>query len=184
MLFFNCVTAYIALMFLFFQCNCYPQEMKEEINNIIKEGFSNDAEIIFQKYEVPKNLKSEIENAVKQKFHSNFVYLYKIYLKENIIGYAILDNVYGKSMPITFLVLFDLKGNIKSSQIVKYREQYGGAVKNKNWNDQFIGRNSDSSFEVGKNINSISGATISVNSVTKGIKKLTLLIKEIINIEQ
>jgi Na+-translocating ferredoxin:NAD+ oxidoreductase RnfG subunit len=157
--------------------------MKDEINNIIREEFSNDAEIIFSKYELPKNLKFEIERKVKQKFHSNFVYLYIIKFIENKVGYVILDNVFGKSLPITFLVLFDLKGNIISSHIIKYREQYGGAVKNKNWTRQFIGRNSDSSFEVGSNINSISGATIFVNSVTKGIKKLTLLIKEIINVE-
>jgi len=181
---FNCVTIYTVLILLLYQINCHPQEMTEEINSIIREEFTNDAEIIFSKYRLLKNQKNEIENKVKQKFHSDFVYLYKIKNNEKPIGYAILDNVYGKSLPITFLVLFDLKGNIKSSHIVKYREQYGGAVKNKNWNDQFVGRNSDSSFEVGKNINSISGATISVNSVTKGIKKLTLLIKEIIDLEQ
>jgi len=164
--------------------NIYAQEINDDVNLIINAQYSQDAKIILSKYELPKDLKSRIEKNVQQKFHSAFVYFYKILNEDKNVAYAILDNVYGKSLPITFLVLFDLKGNIISSHIVKYREQYGGAVKNKNWNDQFIGRNSESSFEIGKNIDSISGATISVNSVSKGIKKLALLIKEIIDIEK
>jgi len=39
----------------------------------------------------------------------------------------------------------------------------------------------ESDFVVGKDVSGISGATISVNSVTKGIKKLTLLLNEIIS---
>lgn len=171
------------LIFFLSAAILYPQEINDDVNSIIGAQYSQDTKIILSKYVLPKELKQRIENNVQQKFHSTFVYFYKIIKDDKILGYAILDNVFGKSLPITFLVLFDLNGNIISSHIVKYREQYGGAVKNKNWNDQFIGGNSESSFEVGKNINSISGATISVNSVTKGIKKLTLLIKEIIDIE-
>jgi len=90
-----------------------------------------------------------------------------------------LDNVIGKSMPITFFVLLDVEGNIISTNIIKYREPYGGSVSNENWNQQFTGKNSSSDFTVGKSVNGISGATISVNSVTKGIRKITLLYEEI-----
>ena len=65
------------------------------------------------------------------------------------------------------------------SEIVKYREQYGGGVKSEDWNEQFEGKDDNSDFTVGKEISSISGATISVNSVTKGIKKLSLIFNEL-----
>ncbi len=68
---------------------------------------------------------------------------------------------------------------IISSSIIKYREPYGGGIVNLNWNDQFVGKDRNSDFEVGEDIQGISGATISVNSVTKGINKLCLLISEI-----
>lgn len=168
---------------IIFSSSLFSQDMKNEIIESLKETFGNDCNIEMNKYIIDKKLKAKIENDAQQKFFQDFVYLYIIKTKNNMSGYAILDNVYGKSLPITFLVTFDLKLNIKSVYIIKYREQYGGAVKNKSWNNQFIGKNSESSFKVGEDINSISGATISVKSVTKGIQKLSLLIKEIVRSE-
>ena len=169
------------IFFLIFISNIsFPQQINDEVKDILISTFGKNSTIKFAKYEIEKNAATKIEKQVKQKFFDSSVYYYQIINNYKINGYALLDNVYGKSLPITFLVLFDNAGNIISSQIVKYREQYGGSVKNPQWNEQFIGKNYSSSFEVGKEINSISGATISVNSVTKGIQKLTLLIKEII----
>lgn len=160
-----------------------PQDLKDEINEILTNYYGNSVEINLVKFELPSKLKKEIEKTVQQKFYSSAVFLYKVKKNNKEKAYAILDNVYGKSMPITFIVFFNEAGVIENSEIVKYREQYGGAVKNKYWNEQFNGRNSESSFVVGKDINSISGATISVNSVTKGVQKLSILISEIIKNE-
>ena len=66
-------------------------------------------------------------------------------------------------------------------EIVKYREPYGGQISNKKWLDQFNGKDNSSSYKIGDEISTISGATISVNSITKGIRKLTILISLIGN---
>ena len=76
------------------------------------------------------------------------------------MAYAFLDNVIGKSMPITFLVILNINGNIINSNVIKYREAYGGEVGNSTWLQQFINRNNNSSYNIGKDINGISGATI------------------------
>ena len=65
--------------------------------------------------------------------------------------------------------------------IIKYRESYGGEVGNKSWLNQFINYSDKSDYKVGASISGISGATISVHSVSKGIHKLSIIIKEIIN---
>jgi len=78
-------------------------------------------------------------------------------------------------------VIFDENLQVYDSEIVKYRESYGGEVKSKSWLNQFIQYNSDSNYKVGDAIDGITGATISVKSVTKGIKKLAILISQIIN---
>ena len=94
--------------------------------------------------------------------------------------YAILDNVKGKSLPITFLTVFDENSRVYDSSIIKYREAYGGEVGNKSWLNQFISYNDSSNYKVGSSISGISGATISVNSLTKGINKLSILVDYII----
>ena len=84
-------------------------------------------------------------------------------------------NILGKAMPITFLVSVEIDGRIINSEVIKYREAYGGEVGNKNWLAQFTHFSETSNFKLGKNIDGISGATISVNSLTKGIQKIAIL---------
>jgi len=159
--------------------NIIAQEIKERTETIITESFGKDVNFTFRKYTLPPNTKRKIENSVKQKFFKDWLYVYNISIKDSAIAFGFLDNVIGKSMPITFFVLLDIEGNITSTNIIKYREPYGGAVSNDNWNEQFTGKNSGSDFTVGKSVNGISGATISVKSVTKGIRKIALLYEEI-----
>ena len=84
-------------------------------------------------------------------------------------------------MPITFLVLFNEHQEVIYSSIIKYREAYGGEISGRNWLDQFLGMKQDSLFKHGKEIDGITGATLSVKSFTKGISKLSLLLPYIIS---
>ena len=154
-------------------------EIKDKTEKSIRAVFGEGIKLDFIKYEIPIEIKDDIQNIAKQAFFRNEVYIWKIIKNDSTIGYAILDNVMGKSLPITFLVMFNLDDNIISSEIIKYREPIGGAIRSKGWNKQFIGKNHNSNFMVGRNIAGITGATISVNSVSRGIKKLTYLIVEI-----
>jgi Na+-translocating ferredoxin:NAD+ oxidoreductase RnfG subunit len=157
----------------------HGQELKEKTEEILKSYFSSPVNLQMIKYRLPSEIKNKVEKAAGQKFFGEDIYIYKIFIEKELTAVAILDNVYGKTMPITFLVLFDLAGKIKSTEVIKYREQYGGAVQNEKWTNQFKGKDSESGYKVGKDVDSISGATISVNSVSKGIKKAALLFKEI-----
>ena len=120
-------------------------------------------------------LKVLVQNKVKQRFYRDELYYWNISNNDTTIAYALMDNVLGKSMPITFLVILNNEGNILASEVIKYREAYGSEVGNKNWLAQFTHFSDTTDFKVGKNIDGISGATISVNSLTKGIQKISIL---------
>ena len=62
------------------------------------------------------------------------------------------------------------------SKIIKYREAYGGKVSGEKWLAQFNEMKQDSLYKYGKEIDGITGATLSVKSFTKGISKLSLLL--------
>lgn len=157
----------------------YPQSITEATIDIIHSEFGKDVKTESSKFIIPKKLKNEIEKTVGQRFYSDAIYIFRIIKQDSVISVGLLDNVYGKSLPITFLVLYKPEGDILSTNVVKYREPYGGGVRIKSWNDQFIGKNKKSGFKIGDDIESISGATISVRSLTFGIRKLTLLFEAI-----
>ena len=83
-------------------------------------------------------------------------------------GYMVIDNVIGKSFPITFMVVLNVDGTVRDVEIMVYREPRGWEVRYKSFLDQYLGRNAESDF---REIHSITGATLSVNGVTRGVQK-------------
>lgn len=88
-----------------------------------------------------------------------------------VLGFAVVRNVKGKDQPITFLVVIDTTDRLKDIDILVYREPYGGEVAYDAWRRQFRGKSATDTLEVGRQIRSISGATISVNAVTLGVRR-------------
>jgi len=92
------------------------------------------------------------------------------------LGYAVVDHVKGKDQLITYLVAVSPELSVKDLEILAYREPYGGEVGHKSWQKQFFGKHPGDMMRPGKEIKNISGATISVRSVTLGVKKVLSLL--------
>lgn len=97
--------------------------------------------------------------------------VYRIVRTDSLLGFAVVREVRGKDQPITFLVATDSTDRLKDIDILVYREPYGGEVAYDAWRRQFRGKSADDKLEVGRDIRSISGATISVNAVTLGVRR-------------
>jgi len=91
---------------------------------------------------------------------------------DSLLGFAAVGNVLGKDQPITFLVAIDPTDRLKDVDILVYREPYGGEVAYEPWRRQFRGKGAGDSLRVGREIRSISGATISVHAVTLGVRRM------------
>ena len=155
-------------------------DIRGKAEELIYDEYGQDKIIEFERYVIPSSQKDLIEKRSGMRYMFPHVYLWKISEKDSLVGLAILDNAKGKSLPITFITFYDQESNIIGSHIVKYREDYGWEVGNRRWLNQFLGLDHESVYTVGKNIDGISGATISVNSITRGIKRSSLLAKFII----
>jgi len=165
---------------LFFISTIFCSKIINKTTDNIEDLFPNHISIEHKMYKIPKDLKKSIQNTAKQKFFRPEVNTWVIMSKDSLKYYAILDNVKGKSLPITFLTIFDDSSRVYYNSIIKYREAYGGEVSSKNWLNQFNAYTDSSKYKVGDDISNITGATISVNSITKGIRKLSYLIYQII----
>ncbi len=99
------------------------------------------------------------------------VVVLRIWEGDSLRGFARVRNAKGKDQPITYLVAADPDLRLRDVDILVYREAYGGEVAYDAWRRQFRGRGPDDPLEVGRDIRSISGATISVNAVTLGVRR-------------
>jgi hypothetical protein len=95
----------------------------------------------------------------------------RIWHADSLLGFARVRNVKGKDQPITYLVATGPDLRLRDIDILVYREAYGGEIAYDAWRKQFRGLGPDDPLEVGRDIRSISGATISVNAVTLGVRR-------------
>jgi len=149
--------------------------IKEDVETLLKNQFGEAAHLSMKKLILDRKTKSMVERKVHQHFFKDFIYAWTITEGESIKAYCLLDNVKGLSMPITFLVIYNPLGKILTTRVIKYREPYGGEIASQNWTAQFNGRNAESNYVVGDEIDGISGATISVYSMANGVRKLSVL---------
>jgi Na+-translocating ferredoxin:NAD+ oxidoreductase RnfG subunit len=100
------------------------------------------------------------------------VNFFKIIHENNLIGYYYLGQAYGKADYFDFMVIFDSDLIISKVKVLVYREDHGGEVGSSRWLKQFNGKSTEKSLKYQDDIAGISGATISVKSMTNEINKL------------
>ena len=97
----------------------------------------------------------------------------KIFLLEDNsgrAGYLVLSSARGRYESFDFMILYDTLGMIKNVDVLVYRSDHGHEIMNKGWLRQFAGtKGCDLSY--GKDIDALSGATISANALTKEIQR-------------
>ncbi|PKA82070.1 FMN-binding protein [Ulvibacter sp. MAR_2010_11] len=99
--------------------------------------------------------------------------LFKIRSNGQFLGYGYIGNAPSKTATFDYLVLFDTNLIITKSKVLIYREEYGGEISSRRWLQQFDGVSPASKeLKYNDDIIPISGATISVRSMTKAMNEL------------
>jgi Na+-translocating ferredoxin:NAD+ oxidoreductase RnfG subunit len=98
--------------------------------------------------------------------------LFEIHQNEKLVGYFYIGKAPSKTDQFDYMVTFDTKLNVRKAKVLIYREDYGNEIGSKRWLKQFIGKSSDDNLKYGQNVDAISGATISANSMTIAMNNL------------
>lgn len=122
--------------------------------------------------------KSQIEERIGWKFPEQ---AFEVYIGETgnqIDGYALVQNTIGKHKPMTYMVGIDSKGQVSDVELLVFRESRGSEIRQKRFNAQYEGKTVNDPVRLNKDIINISGATMSVRSMSAGIKRVLVLVDE------
>jgi Na+-transporting NADH:ubiquinone oxidoreductase subunit NqrC len=89
-----------------------------------------------------------------------------------LLGWVIVDEVYGKHEFITYAVALDASGAVRGVEILDYRETHGGEIRNPKWRAQFTGAHYGAPLKLGDDIQNISGATLSCKHISEGVRRV------------
>jgi hypothetical protein len=122
--------------------------------------------------------KSLIQDRIGWKFPEESFEIYIGETGDQVDGYAVVQNTIGKHKPMTYMVGVDNKGLVSDIELLVFREARGSEVRQKRFNAQYEGKSVLDPVRINKDIINISGATMSVRSMSAGIKRVLVLIDE------
>lgn len=122
--------------------------------------------------------KDAIEQRIGWKFPEESFELYIGETGDKIDGYAMVNNTIGKHKHMTYMVGIDNRGACTDVELLVFREAKGSEVRRKRFNAQYEGKTVFDPIRINKDIINISGATMSVRSISAGVKRVLVLVDE------
>jgi len=96
--------------------------------------------------------------------------------REMLLGYGVIVEEIGKSLPITFIVGVRPDGKVAEVAVMAYREPYGGEVRYPRFLAQYAGKTLRDPLLPYRDIHNITGATLSCQSIGQGVRKALALV--------
>jgi hypothetical protein len=124
--------------------------------------------------QTPQQLQAMLAQSGPQPPHG-VIRIWKAMRGGTLLGHVFMDEVIGKQNLITYAVGIDTTGTLRNLEILSYRESHGGEVRNAAWREQFDHRSTLDQLRFGVDIKNISGATLSSEHVTQGVRWLMVL---------
>lgn len=135
----------------------------------------NQFQYDYKIWTIPDSLQKKAGSKANKPFFRDKIEVWRIRDGSKVLAFAVLDHTVAKVKPISFLALYNLQGQLITSEVIKYRESHGDKVCRPKWLAQFRGKKAGDSWVVGKDIDGISGATLSVHSMTQALHRLAWL---------
>ena len=89
----------------------------------------------------------------------------------NLLGYMVETQVRGRSGPFRIAVLLDDRLVVKRATVVSYPWSHGRGVGRRSFARQFEGKGPEDAIEIGKDIDAVTGATISCRAMAEGVRQ-------------
>jgi Na+-translocating ferredoxin:NAD+ oxidoreductase RnfG subunit len=140
--------------------------------------FAKSQQIRPEELRLTAEQKTRIQDRIGWKFPEDSFRSFVAQTNGKVDGYAVIQETIGKHRPITYIVGISPEGKVFDVEIMVYRESKGSEVKRKRFNAQYEGKTAQDPIRINKDIINVTGATMSVRSVSAGVKRALVLVDE------
>lgn len=163
----------ISILFFSFSSDHYIHKYEKKISKEIKKLLGDDINI--KELSLPDSLLFGSDNTFYMLKQNNLTIAYMNINKVNAcrVGGCNRPNPFSVARydHFYYMTVFNINHTIMKVVVLDYQSDHGYEICSKNWLKQFIG-NKGKSFEYDKNVDAISGATVSVNGIIDDMNAL------------
>lgn len=145
---------------------------------LLSDQFKRSERVTFVEVRPTHEQLQRIEQALGRKLPKAAYTFYVATTGGKVDGYALFDEERGQHEPISFATFFDAEGRVARVEVVAYREPYGDGIREERFRRQFVGKSGSAGFAPDRDIDAVSGATISSRSMCIGVQRASLLLRE------
>ena len=150
------------------------------VRSLLANHFRGAQRVSFVRVQPDEAARTRISRRLSQSLPRSEYTFYVAHSAQGVQGYALFDDELGQHENISFVTFFDAHGKVVRVEVVAYREPFGHEIRAERFREQFVGRTATSGFRAGRDIDSISGATISSRSMCRGVHRATVLLEELV----
>lgn len=141
--------------------------------------FPDSQNIRYEVLTLTPDQKTLIEQRIKWSFPEDFFECFIGETDGKVDGWAIIQHTIGKHKPMSYMVGVDPDGEVMNVEVLVYRESRGAEVRKKRFNYQYQGKDVYDPIRINRDVINISGATMSVRSMSAGVKRALVLVDEV-----
>jgi len=148
------------------------------LEDALKAVFPDADEVLTETIRLGDESRQRVAQAVGHPLLEESFTVYRGLTSGRTVGYAIVGEELGKFRPITSIVMVGADGIVKDVHVMVYRESRGEEVKRRRFLHQYEHKGAEDPIRINRDINGISGATISVRSMNAQVRKVIHVIRE------
>jgi hypothetical protein len=146
---------------------------------MLAEFFPKSERVTFRTFDLDPSTKTRIAQRLGYAPARSRYTVFIATTHERIDGYAVIDDEPGLHQPITFATRLSPRGAVERLEIMVYREPRGDEVRDARFRKQFEGKTAQDPLRVNRDIDAVSGATVSSASMAVGVRRATVLVEEL-----
>jgi electron transport complex protein RnfG len=146
--------------------------------SLLKELFPDSDKVGYEVFTPTRRQRAALRKRLGYRLARKRYVFYVATTGTEVDGYAFIDDQMGQHQPITFAVMLSPDGAVLRQEVVTYREQRGGEIRDERFRKQFVGKTVDDPISADDDIDCVSGATISSRAIAVGVRRAVVLFDE------
>ena len=112
-----------------------------------------------------------IQKRARSKLDTRLVSIYTAWQADHVLGHAHIDIHTVRTHSEGFMVVLEPDGHVKSVRVLAFYEplEYLPSTR---WYERFSGRGRDDALRLGRDVDVVSGATLSARAATEGVRRM------------
>lgn len=142
-----------------------------KMGEFLKSNFEGAPKVTKETFTLSAAQKADLKKVAKNSSENDLTFYYGKTEDGKLKATCTVLGQEGKEGPMTVGVCFEPEGLVKSVRVLNHVEDHGREVDQVSYLKQYNGKAAASNFRIGKDVDGISGATISSEAVSEAVRK-------------